>query len=684
MVEDTPLVITVSDLLANDYDLDNQAISVTRIVDTHNVSVSFTAAGPGVSDPNNPITITPDLNVNGPAWFDYEITDSTGRTATARVNISIAAVNDPPAIGDIPAFVGFEGQAFSAALPAGLVTDVDNDPLLIDVQGPGGQALPGWLHFDRQTLAFSGTPPLGTFGAVPLVLTASDGIATTTKAFTITITHVNHAPSDATLTGGSVAENSADGTVVGTVTGADPDAGDTLSYALTNDAGGRFAIDTATGVVTVADGALLDFESATSHGITVRVTDQGGLFVDEDFTIAVTNVNEAPTDATMSGGTVAENSANGTAVGTVTGIDPDAGAVLSYALVDSAGGRFAIDSTSGAITVANGTLLDYEQSTSHTITVRVTDQGGLTFDKDFTIHLTNVPGITLTGTNAANTLIGTGEEDTLIGLGGADTLDGRGGPDTMIGGTGNDTYIVDDPGDVVIENPGEGTDTVKTSLATYTLPDNVENLIGTAATAQTLIGNALGNTITSGLGGGTLIGGAGNDVLTGAATDDTLIGGAGNDTLDGGAGADLMMGGLGNDTYIVDDPGDVVVENAGEGTDTVKTSLASYTLTDNVENLIGTAATAQVLIGNALGNTITSSAAGGTLIGGAGNDVLTGAATNDTLIGGDGNDVLNGGGGADLMMGGLGNDTYTVDDVGDVVVENAGEGTDTVKTSLAS
>src|SRR5262249_50922623 len=122
MVEDHPIVITARGLLANDFDLDNQAISVTRIVATHNVSVSFDAAGPGVSDPNTAITITPDLNVNGPAWFDYEITDSTGRTAIARVNLSIAAVNDPPVIGDIPAFSGFEGQAFSATLPAGRVT----------------------------------------------------------------------------------------------------------------------------------------------------------------------------------------------------------------------------------------------------------------------------------------------------------------------------------------------------------------------------------------------------------------------------------------------------------------------------------------------------------------------------------------------------------------------------------
>ena len=135
----------------------------------------------------------------------------------------------------------------------------------------------------------------------------------------------NNAPTNATLSGNSAAENAANGTVVGTVTGVDPDAGATFSYSLTNNAGGRFAINASTGQITVANGTLLDYEAATSHDVTVRVTDQGGLTFDKTFTLALTNVNEAPTNATMSGGSVAENAANGTVVGTVTGVDPEPG-----------------------------------------------------------------------------------------------------------------------------------------------------------------------------------------------------------------------------------------------------------------------------------------------------------------------------------------------------------------------
>jgi hypothetical protein len=182
--------------------------------------------------------------------------------------------------------------------------------------------------------------------------------------------------------------------------------GDTKTYSLTDNAGGRFAIDGSTGVITVANGTLLDYESTPSHAVTVRVTDSGGLTYDEMFTINLTNVNEAPTGLSLSANTVAENAATGTVVGTVSGTDPDVGDTKTYSLTDNAGGRFAIDGSTGVITVANGTLLNYEAVTSHSITVRVTDSGGLTYDKTFTITLTDayepLPFPSMSGSSVAS------------------------------------------------------------------------------------------------------------------------------------------------------------------------------------------------------------------------------------------------------------------------------------------
>ncbi len=87
--------------------------------------------------------------------------------------------------------------------------------------------------------------------------------------------------------------------------------------------------------------------------------------------------------------TVAENSANGTIVGTMLATHGVPTSTYTYSLTNSAGGRFAIDSQSGQITVANGTLLDFETSSSHTVVVRVTDQTSATRDETITISLTN-------------------------------------------------------------------------------------------------------------------------------------------------------------------------------------------------------------------------------------------------------------------------------------------------------
>ena len=248
-----------------------------------------------------------------------------------------------------------------------------------------------------------------------IAVRTSDGAHVFDQVFTINVGNVNERPIDATLSGGSVAENSPGGTVVATVTGLDPDAGASLHYALAWDAGGRFAINPVTGVITVANGALLDYEAARSHIVTVRTADQAGLYLDTNWSLAVTNVNEAPIDATLSGGAVAENSPNGTVVATVTGVDPDAGASLHYSLTGNAGGRFAIDAATGVVTVANGALLDYEDARSHHVTVGIADQYGLTLDTNWNLNVTNVNEAPVDATMSGGTVAENSPGGTVVG-----------------------------------------------------------------------------------------------------------------------------------------------------------------------------------------------------------------------------------------------------------------------------
>ncbi|MBX4914787.1 M10 family metallopeptidase, partial [Rhizobium bangladeshense] len=303
-------------------------------------------------------------------------------------------------------------------------------------------------------------------------------------------------------------------------------------------------------------------------------------------------------------------------------------------ILSGGAGDDTLNGGAGADTLIGGTGNDtYIVDNASDVVTENADQGIDTVQTALASHTlaANVDNLTNSGTAA---FTGTGNDlaNTIKGAAGADTLDGKAGADILIGGTGNDTYFVDNVGDVVTERPNEGADLVKTTLSSYALTNNVEQLIfiGTGDFAGT--GNGLANTIT---------GGAGNDFLDG---------GVGNDTLDGGAGSDI---------YVVDSASDVIKEAVSAGTDEIRAVLAVYSLVTlvNIENLTYTGFASFSGTGNALANTI------------------TGGASNDTL---------NGGAGTDTLIGGEGNDTYIVDNVGDLITEAADEGTDTVRTTLAS
>jgi hypothetical protein len=162
--------------------------------------------------------------------------------------------------------------------------------------------------------------------------------------------------------------------------------GGTVIYSLTDDAGGRFVIDPASGVVTVADAELLDFETATSHLITVRATDAHGAFSEQSFAIAVTDVPvSAPEDIDPAANMVAQGAAGGTVVSglRIQASDVHGGTVI-YVLTDDAGGRFAIDPMTGVVTVANGAVLEIG-SGPYVITVEARDGSSNAIAETFTI-----------------------------------------------------------------------------------------------------------------------------------------------------------------------------------------------------------------------------------------------------------------------------------------------------------
>ena len=302
----------------------------------------------------------------------------------------------------------------------------------------------------------------------------------------------NEAPADITVAGGSVQENAAAGTVVATLGATDPDAGDTFTYALTSDPSGLFEI--VGNEVRVKAGASLDFEAATSHEVTVTVTDAGGLSRSETLTIAVNNQSGSIV------GTAGNDVLNGTSEeDTIQGL-------AGNDRLNGGQGDDLLDGGSGNDTMAGGAGNDtYVVDSAGDVVTEGSNQGTDTVQASVSYTLGgNVENLTLTGTGNINAT-GNTLNNTLTGNAGNNTLNGGAGDDTLIGGAGNDTYVVDGASDVVTENSNEGTDTVQASVS-YTLGGNVENLTLTGTGDINATGNTLSNTLT---------GNAGNNVLDG-------------------------------------------------------------------------------------------------------------------------------------------------------------------------
>ena len=567
-----------------------------------------------------------------------------------------------------------------------------------------------------------------------------------------------------------------------------------------------FSINASTGAVSLT--ANPDFETKPSYSFTVVATDAAGNFGEQAVTLNVMNVNEAPrfTDGAMlapidedtanpSGATVlslygslfTDVDSGNTLAGVVVVADastPEQGVWQYLAGSDStwvaigsvsltAGLVLRADtqlrflpvastedtpSYSGAAGALSVHAMDSSYSGGFTsrlnpVTYDTTTDGASAPVSATAVSLsTSVNNIYIDGSSGRSTLVGTDGNDAIRSYSGDDTLSGgkgndslksgkgddvlRGGEgndalvgglgnDLMDGGAGDDTFLVDSSYDTVIG--GDGIDTVTYALGsgfytgpvlTYTLGADLENLILGSTRKLNGVGNASANQIS---------------------------GNAEDNLLDGKGGTDTLTGGAGNDTYVVDAIGDVIVENADQGTDSVQSSV-SFVLADNIENLTLTGTAAINATGNVLANQLTGNAGnnlldGGegadTLVGGAGDDTygvdnlldvitegfkggvdqvrvnlasytlgfqlenatiiatgnssLTGNGENNVLTGNDaantltglaGNDTLDGAGGADTLIGGAGNDIYHVDNAGDSVDERGGSGIDTVLAAL--
>jgi Ca2+-binding RTX toxin-like protein len=460
----------------------------------------------------------------------------------------------------------------------------------------------------------------------------------------------NHAPTVATpIADQTVQEDAPFSLVVPSDTFADEDADDTLTLSASLADGTAVPSWLSFDAATATFSGTPDDTQVGTLDLKVTATDRENLNVSDVFTLAVTNVNEAPTVVSALADQHATEEVPFTfVVPTGTFADVDLGDTLTYSATLSVGAP--LPSWLGfnlATRTFSGTPGNTEVGTL-ALTVTATDQGSLSASTGFALTIQNV--------NDAPTVVApiadqTTAEDSAFTL----TISSNTFADqdqihgdvliygaTLADGSPLSAWLSFNPSSSTFSGtPGAGD---AGSLQIAVTATDTGNL--TAIDLFTLaISGPLPQTVIGTAGNDVLTGGRGDDTLMGLAGNDTLNGGQGHDLLDGGTGTDTMQGGTGNDTYIVDVAGDVVTERANEGTDIVQASI-TYTLGSNVERLTLAGTSAINGTGNSLDNILTGNSAA---------NVLTGAA---------------------------GNDTYLVG-AGDRVVENLNGGTDTVQSAVA-
>ncbi len=384
--------ITASDVDAGD--------AITFTITAGNASGAF-----AINDSTGQITVangslldfdTPPTSYN----LTIKAEDSSGESDSEVVIINLTDVNEPPDVSNAT-FTPSESLPDGASIGFVPADDPEGNTLTFGVTGgnPGNivalNTSTGEITVNDATkLDFEMTP------SFTVTVSVDDGPnPAEVSTITINVVDENEEPvvHDATF---SIAENSANSTVVGLVPASDEDIADDgqLTFViLSGNETGAFAIandGSNNGRITVANSTLLDYETKTSYILSVQATDNEGLDNTATVTINITNVFDVAPNVTNATFSVAEGSANGVVVGTIAATDPElsSGDALTFAIVGgNTGTVFAINSSTGQITVPDTSKLDADGMPTFNLTVRATDKGGKIDTGTITINVTALP-----------------------------------------------------------------------------------------------------------------------------------------------------------------------------------------------------------------------------------------------------------------------------------------------------
>lgn len=327
------------------------------------------------------------------------VTDREGLAFEKSFTITITPYNQPPTDIQLSPNSVAENRPVGATVGSFTTTDLNIDDTfsytLVDGEGSADNS---FFSINANTLRTAVRFDFEARSSYTIRVRSTDsGDLFTEKALTILITNVNEPPTSLALSNSTVDENQPAGTIVGHFSAGDPDAGDSHRYALVSGAGsadnGVFRLNNNQ----LSAASVFNFETRAAYSIRVRVTDAGGLTLEQPFTITIRDVNDVPTALELSQDQIPENNLVGGEIGMLSTRDEDAHDNHVYQLVPGAG-----DGGNASFSISDNRLLalqsfDYETQTTYSLRVRVTDQGGLWFEKAFDIFILPVNEFPPTG-----------------------------------------------------------------------------------------------------------------------------------------------------------------------------------------------------------------------------------------------------------------------------------------------
>jgi Ca2+-binding RTX toxin-like protein len=372
--------------------------------DAGNTFTYTLVSGTGDTD-NNVFTITNnELKTN--SGFDYETknsysiriktTDQGGLSFEKQLTIGVTDVNETPTNISLNNSTIAENQAINTVVGNFTITDPDtaNTFTYTLVSGTGDTDNNVFTITNNELKTNSGFDYETKNSYSIRIKTTDQGGLSFEKQLTIGVTDVNEVPVITSPTTANFAENGTG--IVYTAIATDVDAGTPL-YSLSGTDASLFNISNGNVNFKNAPNFELPSDSGANNVYDINViASDGSLTATQAVAIAVTNVNEVPSNLTLSNSTIAENQPINTVVGNFTTTDPDEGNTFTYTLVSGTG-----DTDNNVFTITNNELktkavFDYETKNSYSIRVKTTDQGGLSFEKQLTIGVTDVNDRTLT------------------------------------------------------------------------------------------------------------------------------------------------------------------------------------------------------------------------------------------------------------------------------------------------